>query len=40
MGTFRFKPASQFVERYHSVESYAINMEDLISNKFYKFSMQ
>jgi hypothetical protein len=32
---FRFKPASQFVERCHSLMSYALNMEDLISNSLY-----
>jgi hypothetical protein len=26
-GMFRFKPASQFVERYHSVMNYALSME-------------
>jgi hypothetical protein len=29
---FRFKRANQFVERYHSFVSCALNMEDLISN--------
>jgi hypothetical protein len=38
MGMFTFKPANQFVERYQSVMSYALNMEDLISNNFSKFS--
>jgi hypothetical protein len=28
---FGFKSNSQFVERYHSVVSYALNIEDLIS---------
>jgi hypothetical protein len=37
-GMFRFKPATQFVERYHSVVSCALNTEDLISNNFCKFS--
>jgi hypothetical protein len=37
-GKFRFKIASQFVERYYSVVSCAFNMEDLISNNFRKFS--
>jgi hypothetical protein len=31
-GMFRFKPVSLFIERYHSVMSCALNMEDLISN--------
>jgi hypothetical protein len=30
----RFKSAIQFVERYHSVVSYAMNMNDLFSNNF------
>jgi hypothetical protein len=38
-GMFRFKPVSQFVERYHSVVSCSLNMEVLISNNFCKFSM-
>jgi hypothetical protein len=33
MGMFRFKPASQFVVRYHSVVSCALNMQGLISKK-------
>jgi hypothetical protein len=37
-GMFRFKPATQFVERYHSGVSCAMNSEDLISNNFRKFS--
>jgi hypothetical protein len=40
MGTFKFKPASQFVKRYHSVVSCAMNMGDLISNNVHKFSKQ
>jgi hypothetical protein len=32
---FRFKPTSQFEERSHSVMSYALIEEDLISNCFY-----
>jgi hypothetical protein len=35
---FEFKPANQFVERYHSVVSYTLNVEDLISNNFCKFN--
>jgi hypothetical protein len=38
-GMFRFKPVSQFVERYHSVASCALNMEDLISNIFSLLSL-
>jgi hypothetical protein len=34
---FRSKPASQFVEQYHSVVSYALNMENLISKYFFFF---
>jgi hypothetical protein len=37
-GMFRFKPASQFVEPYHNAVSCAVNMENLISNRFCKFS--
>jgi hypothetical protein len=37
-GILKFKPASQFLERYHSVLSRALNMEDLNSNNFCKFS--
>jgi hypothetical protein len=33
-GRFIFKPVSQFVERYHRVLSWALNMEDLISSSF------
>jgi hypothetical protein len=36
-GIFEFKPASQFVERYHRRMSCALNMEILIANSFYKF---
>jgi hypothetical protein len=36
-GIFRFKPAGQFVE-HHSIVSCTLNMEDLISKNFYKFS--
>jgi hypothetical protein len=36
-GMFKFKPARQFVELYHSM-SCAVNMEDLISNNFCNFS--
>jgi hypothetical protein len=39
-GMVRFKPGSQFVERYHSVVSCALNMEDLILNSFRVFSEQ
>jgi hypothetical protein len=39
-GIFRFKPASQCVERYHSVVSCSLDMGDLISNNFCKFSKQ
>jgi hypothetical protein len=35
---FRFILASQFVDRYHSVVSCALNMEGLISNNFCKLS--
>jgi hypothetical protein len=35
---FRYQSASQFVERHHSVMSCSLNMEDLISNNFRKFS--
>jgi hypothetical protein len=35
MAMYRFKPASQFVERHHSVLSYALNMEN-----FCKFSKE
>jgi hypothetical protein len=35
---FRLRPASQFVERYHSIFSCALNMEDLILNNICKFS--
>jgi hypothetical protein len=35
-----FKPASQSVERYQSVLSCALNMEDLISNEFCKLNKQ
>jgi hypothetical protein len=35
-GMFRFESASQFTRvRYHSVESYALNMEDLIYKKMF-----
>jgi hypothetical protein len=37
-GMFRFKPGSQFAERYHSVVSRALNMGDVISNYFSKFN--
>jgi hypothetical protein len=37
-GMFTFKPSGQFAERYHSAASYALNMEGLISNIFYKLS--
>jgi hypothetical protein len=33
---FGFNPARQIVELYHRVVSCALNMEDLISNNFYK----
>jgi hypothetical protein len=35
---FSFKTSSQFVERYHSAGSSALNMEDLISNNFCKLN--
>jgi hypothetical protein len=38
MEMFKFKPASQFLERYNSAVSSALNTEDLISNNFCKFS--
>lgn len=34
MGVFRFKPSSQFVERYHSIVGCVLDMDDLISNNF------
>jgi hypothetical protein len=37
-GVFRFILDSQFVERYHSVESYGLNVECHISNNFCKFN--
>jgi hypothetical protein len=37
MGMLRFKPASLFAERHHSVASCAFNMEDLIPKDFCKF---
>jgi hypothetical protein len=37
MGMFGFEPVSQFVERYHTIVSCALNMEYLISNNFCKF---
>jgi hypothetical protein len=36
-GMVRFKPASQFVELYHSIVSCAFSMKDLILNSFCKF---
>jgi hypothetical protein len=35
-GMFRFRPAIQHVERYHSVVTCALNMEHLISKYFCK----
>jgi hypothetical protein len=35
-GMFTFKPASQFAERYHSIVSCALNMDNPISNNFCK----
>jgi hypothetical protein len=35
---FRLKPASQFVELYHSIVNCALNMEDLTLNNFDKFN--
>jgi hypothetical protein len=35
---FRFKPPSQFVERYHGVVSCELNMKDLIWNNICKLS--
>jgi hypothetical protein len=35
---FRFKLDGQFVERNHGVVSYALNVEDLISNNFRKLN--
>jgi ethanolamine utilization cobalamin adenosyltransferase len=35
---FIFKPARQYVKRYHSVLNCALNMENLISNNFCKCS--
>jgi hypothetical protein len=40
MGMVRLKPASQRVQRYHSVVSCALNMEDPISKNICKFSKQ
>jgi hypothetical protein len=37
---FKFKHASHFTERYNVIVSYALAMEDLISNNFCKFSKQ
>jgi hypothetical protein len=37
-GMFRFKPAIQFGEPYHSVLICLYNMEDIICNKFCKFN--
>jgi hypothetical protein len=37
-GMFGIKPASQFVELYHSVVSCALNTEDLISNNVCKYN--
>jgi hypothetical protein len=37
MGHFRFKPASQFVERYQSFGICVLNMGDLIQNIFFFF---
>jgi hypothetical protein len=37
-GMFIFEPGSQFVERYHSVASCALNMEGLIPNNFCKLN--
>jgi hypothetical protein len=37
-GMFLFKPASECVERYHSVESCALNVESFIPNNFCKFN--
>jgi hypothetical protein len=34
---FRFKPTSQFADRYRSVVRCALNMEDPISNNFCEF---
>jgi hypothetical protein len=39
MGVFRFKPASQYVQQYHSVVSCALNMEDH-RNNIRKFSKE
>jgi hypothetical protein len=38
MGMFSFKNSGQFVKRYHSVVSCALNMDDLISNNSGKLS--
>jgi hypothetical protein len=38
MGIFRFKPVSQSAERYHSLMNCALNVVDLISNNFCKFT--
>jgi hypothetical protein len=37
MGTFRLKPATQFVERCNSFLNFTLNMEDFISYNFYEF---
>jgi uncharacterized membrane protein (DUF485 family) len=38
VGIFGFKPAGQFVGRHHSVVDCALNMKDVISKSFCKFS--
>jgi hypothetical protein len=38
VGMFRLKPASQFVERHHGIVSCALNMKNLSSKNFCKFS--
>jgi hypothetical protein len=37
MGMLRFKPENQFVERCHSIVSYAFNIENLILIFFFFF---
>jgi hypothetical protein len=38
-GMFTYESSSQFVERYHSIFSCALSMEDIISNKRVKLSL-
>jgi hypothetical protein len=38
MGELRFKSASEFLEQYHSVVSFALKMEEPIWKNMYKFN--